>query len=91
MKLQSLILLSVSATEAQEMATVFVKWFYELLNHKSSSSSESPNLRQDLFYPDANARISLQSQNPDDSTGEVIQVQNNGPEVCQALCQIVQR
>ena len=56
------------------MASTFVKWYYELLNSKIEE------FRSDHFFPDASAKIHLQSQNNADSS-EYFQVQNNGKQV----------
>ena len=56
------------------MADTFVKWYYELLNAHSSE------FRPDHFFPDASAKICLQSHNRAQPP-ELIQVQNSGKEV----------
>jgi hypothetical protein len=67
---------NISSQEAQAMADTFVKWYYELLNAHSS------DFRPDHFFPDASAKICLQSNNRSQPP-ELIQVQNSGKEVRQ--------
>jgi hypothetical protein len=73
---------NITSQQAQEMADTFVKWYYELINTKSSS-----DFRPDHFFPDASAKICLQSADQSEPP-EFIQVQNSGHEVCSALYEI---
>jgi hypothetical protein len=64
---------NITLGQVQEMAHTFVKWYYELLNSKTS------DFRPDHFFPDASAKITL-SQNSTENT-EFLHVQDNGKQV----------
>jgi len=77
--------------QTQEMADRFVRWFYDLLNAGQNEFKASH------FFPDASADILLRSaaSNVDEaaaaSSGEAVQVRQNGQEVCSALLAVAAR
>ena len=53
---------NITASQAQDLASTFVKWFYDMMNNAFASpeSSTEGEFRRDHFFPDASAKICLQ-------------------------------
>ncbi len=80
-----------ASAQTQEMADTFVKWFYELLNAAAACETvKTSNFKSEHFFPDASAHICLQSGDQSEPP-QLVQIENNGGEVCSALHDVTRR